>query len=454
MLDAGRHPRIRLLAYSEIEQVSGEVGGFQVKVRKKPRYVNEALCTGCGACAEKCPSEVADRFNVDLGKRKAIYKYFPQGIPSTYCIDAEHCRQLGQGKKCGVCAKVCQAKAIDYEQKEQMLTLDVGAVILATGYEVFDPSVIPEYGYGRIDNVVTALEFERLLSASGPTAGHLDRPSELALRAEIADLEKDLSRASRQLQQLEEKYGKRTSEFVELMQSGAASENPDAERWASLAEKAHSLEAKLGPMKKVEADTHAAKRLAFIQCVGSRDFRFNRFCSSYCCMHSVKEAMIAHEHDNAVASTIFCMDLRAVGRGFEEYKLRGGNHSNIRYVRGRVAEITEDQTKNPVVWYESTRSRKVEHETFDLVVLATACVPSAGTAKLAELMGVNLDEHGFFKTDPLMPLDTTRAGIFVCGCAQAPMDIPESVAQASSAAGRAAELVAPAKKLGTGTGSS
>jgi heterodisulfide reductase subunit A len=163
-------------------------------------------------------------------------------------------------------------------------------------------------------------------------------------------------------------------------------------------------------------------------------------------MHSVKEAMIAHEHDNAVTSSIFCMDLRAVGRGFEEYKLRGGHHSNIQYIRGRVAEITEDQAKNPVVWYESTRSRQVHHEPFDLVVLATACVPSAGTAKLAEVMGVELNEHGFFWTDPLIPLDTTRPGIFVCGCAQGPMDIPESVAQASSAAARAAELVAPAKK--------
>jgi heterodisulfide reductase subunit A len=178
-------------------------------------------------------------------------------------------------------------------------------------------------------------------------------------------------------------------------------------------------------MKKREAAAHTAKKLAFIQCVGSRDFRFNRFCSSYCCMHSVKEAMIAHEHDNETTSSIFCMDLRAVGRGFEEYKLRGGKSANIKYVRGRVAEITEDESINPIVWYESTTTRQVEHKTFDLVVLATACVPSASTPKLAELMGLELD----------------RAGIFVCGCAQGPMDIPESVAQASSAAARAAEVV-------------
>lgn len=430
--------------------MEGEVGSFKVKVRKKARYVNEDLCTGCGACAEKCPSTVEDEFNVGLGERKAIYKYFPQGIPSTHCIDAEHCRQLGQGKKCGICAKVCQAGAVDYEQQDQLVDLEVGAIVLATGYDVFDPSVIPEYGYGRITNVVTAMEFERLLSASGPTHGHLDRPSELALRAEIAVLDKALQKATRQIEKLEEKHGKKTSKFLKEFKAGKAGDDGDFERWATLAEKAADTEKNLAPLKKREAAAQTAKKLAFIQCVGSRDFRFNRFCSSYCCMHSVKEAMIAHEHDNETTSSIFCMDLRAVGRGFEEYKLRGGKTANIQYVRGRVAEITEDKAHNPIVWYESTTNRRVEHETFDMVVLATACVPSASTPKLAELLGLELDENGFFKTDPLAPLDTNRAGIFVCGCAQGPMDIPESVAQASSAAARAAEVVSMAGEVAVG----
>jgi heterodisulfide reductase subunit A len=151
--------------------------------------------------------------------------------------------------------------------------------------------------------------------------------------------------------------------------------------------------------------------------------------------------MIANEHDREVQSSIFCMDLRAVGRGFEEYKLRGGLQANIEYVRGRVAEITEDDAKNPVVWYECTTDRQVKSQVFDMVVLASACVPSAGTGKLAQLTGVKLDANGFIKTDSLMPLATTRPGIFVCGCAQGPMDIPESVAQASSAAACAAEVV-------------
>jgi len=433
------------MAYSEVEQVSGEAGSFKVKVRKKARFVKEDCCTGCGACAEKCPTAVVDAYNAGMGNRKAIYKYFPQGIPSVFTIDAAACRQLGQGKKCGVCAKVCQANAIDYEQKDRELEIEVGAVILATGYEVFDPSVMPEYGYDRIPNVVTALEFERLLSASGPTAGHLERPSEIALEKDIEDAEKEVKKLGRQVKQLEDKHGKASAEIAGLVASGAASDE-ESRQWAESAGKLESLEADLATMRARKAAAQTAKRLAFIQCVGSRDFRHNRFCSSYCCMHSVKEAMIAHEHDNEVTSSIFCMDLRAVGRGFEEYKLRGGKQANIRYVRGRVAEITEGEGENPVVWFESTTQQQVIGESFDMVVLATACVPSVSTRPLAEMFQVELDGNGFFKTDPLAPLNTTRPGVFVCGCAQGPMDIPESVAQASSAAAKAAEIVAPARQ--------
>ncbi len=436
------------MAYSEIQEVTGDVGAFKVKVLKKARYVNQDLCTGCGSCAEKCPSLVVDAFNVGLGQRKAIYKYFPQGIPSVFTIDAPNCRQLGQGKKCGVCAKVCQAKAIDYDQKDQEVELEAGAIVLATGYEVFDPSVIPEYGYDRIANVVTALEFERLLSASGPTAGHLDRPSDIAMEHELEELEKEHKKLSRQVKQLEEKCGKTSQEAAEMLKACALIEGIDLKAWVDLAAKADAMEQRIETLKQKVASFQTAKKLAFIQCVGSRDFRFNRFCSSYCCMHSVKEAMIAHEHDAGVKSSIFCMDLRAVGRNFEEYKVRGGKQSNIEYIRGRVAEITEDEAHNPVVWYESTTSRQVVHETFDLVILATACIPSEGTPKLASLLNVELDQNGFFKTHPISPLNTTRPGIFVCGCAQGPMDIPESVAQASSAAARAAEVVAVRKAVG------
>ncbi len=397
------------------------------------------MCTGCGSCAEKCPTMAVDVFNVGIGKRNAIYKHFAQGIPSVFTIDAPSCRQLGQGKKCGVCAKTCQANAIDFEQKDRTIEIEAGAIVIASGYDVFDPSVIPEYSYSRIDNVVTALEFERLLSASGPTAGHLDRPSELALEIEIEQTEKEVRKLSGRVKQLEEKQGKSSARVIEEVKAGAS--DPALLEWAKQAESLAGLEARLEPMHHKKAAATTAKKLAFIQCVGSRDFRFNKYCSSYCCMHSVKEAMIANEHDREVNSSIFCMDLRAVGRGFEEYKLRGGLQANIEYVRGRVAEITEDEAKNPIVWYESTTDRQVKGEVFDMVVLASACVPSAGTEKLARLAGVELDANGFIKTDSLMPLATSRPGIFVCGCAQGPMDIPESVAQASSAAACAAEAV-------------
>ena len=148
-MDVGRHPNIRLLAYSEVEKVEGDVGDFRITVRKKARYVDESKCTGCGTCAEKCPTVISDEYNLGLAKAKAIYKYFAQGIPSTYTIDAAHCRNFQPGKKCGVCAKVCQAGAVDYKQEDQVLEIPVGAIIVATGYDLFDARSIPEYGYGR-----------------------------------------------------------------------------------------------------------------------------------------------------------------------------------------------------------------------------------------------------------------------------------------------------------------
>ncbi|MBW2081808.1 MAG: CoB--CoM heterodisulfide reductase iron-sulfur subunit A family protein [Deltaproteobacteria bacterium] len=158
-------------------------------------------------------------------------------------------------------------------------------------------------------------------------------------------------------------------------------------------------------------------------------------------MHSIKEAIIAHEHEPETTSAIFGMDIRAVGKGFEEYKIRGGNQSGITYVRGRVAEIMEGTNHNPIVIYEDTRERKVKSQEFDMVILATACAPTKGLPDLAKVLGIELDDYGFVKTNPVSPVDTTVPGIYVCGCAESPMDVPESVAQASSAAERAAEVI-------------
>jgi heterodisulfide reductase subunit A-like polyferredoxin len=440
MLDVGRHPNIDLLAYSEVENVQGEAGDFKITVRKKARFVEENKCTGCGACSEKCPTQVFDAFNEGLGTRTAVYAYFAQGIPSTRTIDPEHCRQLN-GKKCGICAKVCQADAINFDQKDRILELNVGAIILAAGYDVFDPSLIPEYRYREIPNIVTAMEFERLLSASGPTGGHLDRPSDLAVKVEIEPLEKKIKTSSRVLEKFEKQYSQLSPEFYNRYTSGEYADDDDRKKWADKYQDHLSIVQTLEALKEKTKTFGPAKRLAFIQCVGSRDFRFYPFCSGYCCMHSIKEAIIANEHEPETASTIFGMDIRAVGKGFEEYKIRGGNTSGITYVRGRVAEITEGPGHNPVVIYEDTRERKVNSQDFDMVILATACAPTKGIVELSKILRIALDDYGFVKTNPLSPVDTTVPGIFVCGCAGSPMDVPESVAQASSAAERAAEIV-------------
>ncbi len=397
MLDVGRHPDIELLAYSEIESLEGEAGNFSARIRRKARFVEEDKCTGCGACSEKCPTKVPDPFNLGLGTRKAIYTHFAQGIPSTHTIDPEHCRFL-QGKKCGVCQKTCQADAINFDQKDKVEELNVGAVIIASGYDVFDPSQIPEYRYGQIANVVTSMEFERLLSAGGPTGGHLHRPSDMAVLSRMEKLEKKAKKSPKPAEELEK-------------------------------------------LKKKAENLTSAKRLAFVQCVGSRDLRFYPHCSGYCCMHSIKEAIIAYEHEPGTSSIIFGMDIRAVGKGFEEYRIRGRDNAKIDFCRSRIAEITEGPDKNPLLTYEDTRKMRVETGEFDLVILATACAPSSGVKKLAKILGVEIDESGFFKTDEIQPLDTTKPGIFVCGCAHGPMDIPESVAQASSAAARAVRIM-------------
>lgn len=377
-----------------------------MKVHRKARYVDDTRCTACGACAEKCPTRVPNEFNFGLDDRKAIYKDYAQGIPSVYTIDPKACKVL-QGGKCGVCAKVCQAKAIDYEQKDTDVELTVAAVIVATGYEMFDATQIPEYGYGRLPNVISSLEMERLLSAGGPTKGHLSRPSVVRGEIRLKDLAKQIKKAEKA---------------------------EDAEALAKLKAEEEWLE---DHVKKY----HTAKKLGFIQCVGSRDFRFHKYCSSYCCMHSIKEAIIAREHEPETESSIFYMDLRTVGKGFEEYKVRGAQVSGLKYIRGRVAEVTQDEDLNPVVHYEDTEQRRVMSMTLDMVILANACSPARGVVGLSKLLGIELEENNFVKTHPNRPLDTSVPGIFTCGCAQGPLDIPESVAQASSAAARAAEVV-------------
>ncbi len=358
--------------------------------------------------------------------------------------EAARCVDCGGCCECYQCVKACEAKAVtldSHAQEEKTVAIDAGAIIVATGYDLFDPSRVPEYNYREIPNVVTAIEFERLLSASGPTGGHLDRPSDRAVYDQIADLENRLRLTRESLDKFESLFQEASAEFYKIYQKEGTGVEDDRKRWAESYETYVTLSQSLEALKKKAEGFSVAKKLAFIQCVGSRDLRFYPFCSGYCCMHSIKEAIIAHEHEPETTSTIFGMDIRAVGKGFEEYKIRGGNKSGITYVRGRVAEITEGPNQNPVITYEDTSERKVKSEEFDLVILATACIPNRSNGELAEILNIAVDEFGFYKTTDDQPLDTTRSGIFVCGCAHSPMDIPESVAQASSAAARTVETL-------------
>ncbi len=364
LADCFRHTNITLHTLSEVKKVTGKTGDFRVRLRKYARLVDEEKCVNCGDCIAKCPVKVPDEFDMELRKREAIYPYYLQGVPAVMTIDRENCLYLTRGV-CRICERFCAREAIDFEQKDMDATLNVGAIIVATGFDPFDPSGIPQYGYKRFRNVIISLEYERLICASGPTGGNLLRVS----------------------------------------------------------------------------DNKPVQKIAFVQCVGSRDLRNNPYCSSVCCMHATKEAILAHEHNPKVKSHIFYVDLRAAGKGFQEYVTRGEHDYNISYVRGRVAKITEDHDENPVVWYEETQSSKTRKMTVDLAVLATSLMPKRSTEELAKVLDVELDEYNFFKTDPLNPLDTTRPGIFVCGCCREPTDIPESVAQASGAAERAAEMV-------------
>lgn len=364
MADCSSHPNINMMTYSEVKSVDGEAGDFSVMITKKARYIKEDECTGCGECAEKCPTRVPDGFNMGLSNRKAIYLYFLQSVPRIMTIDKDKCLKLTRNR-CGICEKVCDKNAVDYQQQDQDIQLNVGAIILATGFDLIDTTPLQRYGYSRIQNVITSMEYERLSSASGPTGGHLERPS----------------------------------------------------------------------------DKKLAKKLGFIQCVGSRDVRQSRFCSSVCCMHSTKEAILASEHEPGSQSFIFYTDLRATGKGFQKYIKRAQEEYDVTYIRSRIGEINENENGDPVIWYEDTETSKVERMAVDLAILAPSLTPMRASTELAEIMDIELDQNGFFKTDPYFCAETTRAGVFACGYCQNPMDIPESVTSASGAAAGAASTV-------------
>ncbi|MEM4729114.1 MAG: CoB--CoM heterodisulfide reductase iron-sulfur subunit A family protein [Thermoplasmata archaeon] len=370
MADCYGHPNINVLTCSELIELHGEAGNFTARIMKRARYVDEDRCTGCGECMDKCPTKVPNEFDYGMSVRKAIYIPFMQAVPRVALIDRDRCLMLTKGK-CGLCQKTCKRGAVDYEMKDVILEVNIGAVVVAVGFDLWDPSVASEYGYGKYPNVFTSMEYERMLNASGPTGGQLRRRS-------------------------------------------------DGER---------------------------PKRVAFIQCVGSRNPSLGHpYCCAVCCMHSTKQAIISREHYDDIETTIFYKDIRTPGKGFNEYMERARSEYGVRYINSDATVEEKPENHNLYVLYDV--AGKSAREEFDAVVLAVTLVPRKGVDSLARVLGISITEHGFFKSADriLRPSDSTREGIFLAGYCASPVDIPESVAQGSAAAARAMDVILSAAK--------
>jgi len=390
-------------------------------------------CTACGLCAEKCPTAVESEYNEGLNTRKAAYKAYPQAIPSAYAIDPVHCRQLGQGKKCGICAKVCPVSAIDLEAKEQLLHLNVGSLILATGFKTFDPCQYKAHAYASHPNVLTAMEFERFLSAGGPTVGHVVRPSVLALEEEISQAEKELAKLRRQFEQVKNKESK---------------EGADAERKAKLTDRMEELETGVAALRAKETKAQKEpKKIAWLQCIGSRNIHHsdNGYCSAVCCMYAIKEAVIAKEHaKDGLDAAIFYMDMRTHGKEFEQYLTRA-KENRVRFIRSRVHDVQPVAETDGLLLTYVSEGGEIVTEEFDLVVLSVGLETPAETSDLAGRLGIELNRHRFAASTSFAPVATSRPGIYACGAFQGPKDIPQSVMEASAAAGAAASKLAAAR---------
>jgi heterodisulfide reductase subunit A len=367
MVDVGSHPNITLMTWSEVEKVDGFVGNFTVSVRKKARYVNTETCTGCGICWEKCPWKVQDMvYEVGMAKRKAIYTPFAQAVPKYPVIDRENCAYFKNGK-CKACQMFCptEPNSIEFDQVDEMVEVKVGNIILATGYDLFDVKRIPQYGYGRLPNVFTNLEFERMCNAAGPTEG------KIVLR-----------------------------------------------------------DMKTPP-----------KSVAIVHCVGSRDENYNTYCSTICCMQSLKFAHLVRERTGAEVYNCY-IDIRAAFKDYEEfYKrvLEEGGH----FIRGKVAEVTDaartaEEQGKLIVQVEDTLIGKQRRVPVDMVILSAGIEPRADAKEVGKLFGIACGASGWYteKHPKLDPVATMTEGIFIAGCVQGPKDIPASVAQGAAAAAR------------------
>ena len=375
MVEVFRNPNIELMTYHEVKKISGDAGNFTITVLKKPRYLDESKCKGCGDCATKCPKiEVPNLFDMNLGKRKSIYIPFPQAVPPVYLIDPELCLKITKGV-CGVCQKICTVEAIDFEQKPKDIIINCGAIVVATGFDMPAERLSSRWGY-RYQNVVSALEYERILCASGPFGGHVLRPS----------------------------------------------------------------------------DQNEPEKIAFVQCAGSRDLHENvPYCSSVCCMYTAKEAIITKEHSDNSECFVFRHDIRAYGKNFYEFTQRAQDEYGVKYFQTKISTIEEDpETNDLILRYEDLKTGTFNDFRANLVVLATPLVPSEGIIELATVLEIDLDKYNFFKEKSYFNKSlSSKEGIFLCGFCQGPMDIPETVADASGVAGQIASLLNAVKFTNT-----
>jgi heterodisulfide reductase subunit A len=356
MLDVSRNPNIRIHTCSEVTGIEGEKGHFRVTIRKNPRYVDEELCNGCGDCISICPVEVYNRFDAGIGIRKAIYKPHSQVVPDIVIKDPEHCIE------CGLCYDICGREAIKKEDRASESVIEAASIIIASGYEVFEAAKKDQFGYLLYPDVITSLEFERMMNASGPTGGSIRRLS----------------------------------------------------------------------------DGKIPRHVVFIQCVGSRDVPLGRpYCSGVCCMYAIKNAMLIREKYPDTEVTILYMDIRAYGKGYEEYFERAKS-LGVRFLRGMPAEIIEG-CGEMVIRIENTETGRMEEIRPELVVLSVGIGPARDSAEVAARCGIPVETTGFFTSldDKINCIATIRPGIYIAGASVSPKDIPDCVAQGQAAAMRA-----------------
>ncbi len=361
-------PNLNILANSRVVGVEGVPGNYKVTIEKKPRYVDELKCVACDLCTTVCPVEVPDEYNAKLKTRKAIYMNIPNVHPPVYIIDESICKFYD----CAKCVNICPTKAIELDQKSEQITLNVGSIIIATGFQEWDSSIIKEYHYDDYQDVITNLELARMIDGFGPTGGVIIRPS----------------------------------------------------------------------------DRKPAKKIVFIQCVGSRDRRWNPYCSSICCMISLKHALLTKSAYPDTDITVCYIDIRTTGRQHEDYYERA-RELGVKFLKGRPSEITRDpETNKLIVDVEDELLKRILELDADLVVLAPAMVPSEGTKELAQIgFEPLLDEDGFFKeyNAKLRPTETRLRGIYICGGATFPKDAPTTSLHAHSAAVKAAKFMTTGK---------